>query len=666
MSASLEQSVRLAEGNLSLRVLMQEVLEEEGFELVDGADEMANLLVADVDSERSEEFDELLEAYRDGDRPVLLCGLRGSRDEYSPENWLNRPFDAAEFLTSCRSALGLETDSSFEDLEMPDDDEPTTREVDYDSEEMEEELGEGLGSLVTDAEVEDIVDSVDVEESDVEEESEEESEAEEESDVVEIDDASGMVLDVQEIDEPFTDGGSLSGDIESRALDISSLQEEAKRLEPASKISDPRTNPTLPDVPTYKEDEQGGGPEESSGLRRADSTAGPKPGTAESTGARRNPSASNPPVEPDSIVGAQVPAEGGQSPAAPGSAPTKGEKLPGGDNPPGGFQDSSVPQVSPQFEHGLSELATLLAESWNRIGLTARWEDRAERLKRTFDALLDGGLSRASDELERVPPAHGLSGTLQVFPSWQLIRLIRERELIGRLEISNESGGFVLYFDSASVVGVDDLQGRSEAMLLDCLREIESVDEEAYRDLSETLEDSFAAPLEMRLRSDGIVTESQLLEAREARAKWVMKEVLAANVGTFAFIHGNDESGQPWPVNELDLNIDVVMLDLVREGKVDHVGDEIIDETLWVTIPKRLEAADPSDFTVTELSILDLCVEPTYFEDVVESLEGSEDELRSDLEKLESVGFIERLADRIVERSSNQPKAQTSDSEQES
>jgi hypothetical protein len=290
--------------------------------------------------------------------------------------------------------------------------------------------------------------------------------------------------------------------------------------------------------------------------------------------------------------------------------------------------------------HELSELAGLLAQSWGRLGLTARWEDRSERLERIFSALVEGGLGQASEELERIPPAHGFTGSLDLFPPLELVQLIRRRKITGRLEISNESGEFVLYFDGNQLIGIDDLEGRSETMLLECLRESASVDNELYRELQNTVEDSLAAPLEMRLRSDQLVTEEQLLDARRRRAKQVVREVLDAISGNFAFIHGGDASGQPWPVNELGLSVDVLSLELLRNGDIEPTGRSDESAGAFVTAGDRLGDEQQTALALVEREILDVCRTPASRDDIGREVGGDPEEVEAGVERLCAVGFL--------------------------
>lgn len=623
MSGTAEHTVELAEGNRTLRGLIREILEQEGFDCVDGSESLADLLIVDVDS-----GDEIgaarRAAYRDADRPVLLCGLPNSRGDDEGAVWVDRPFNASDLIGGCREALGLETDPAPES--SPDPTEPsTTREVSYDSAEMEAQLGDL---------------EVFAEEGADDEGERDDAEATEASEILEIDDASSMVVDVQDLHEHFANSGSVSGDIETRHLDVDHLREEARELDPVTGFldDDSRTNPTVPDVPSGGESEESSLSEPSSGVGRADSTSNPNPGAADSTDARRDVSGGSGAMERD-VVDAHVPsgvADGGSSAASTSAElPTAGAADPG--EPPG-----SSPTTS-EFRRDLAELATLVANSWNRIGLTARWEDRAERLERTFEALLDDGVSGASDELERVPPAHGFSGTIDVFPTFDLVDLIRSRGLLGRLEVSNESGGFVLYFDGPRLVGVDDLEGRSESMLLDCLRQAESVDDQVYDEMRRSLDDSLAAPLEMRLRSDNLVTDSQLLDARRTRAKWVLKEILGTHTGNFAFVHGNDESGQPWPVNELGLQVDLLALELVREGAIESPVVDYGLKTTFVTVRERMREVGDELLAPVEKDVLDYCIQPAAVRELTDVLEAPEPEVQAAIERLEAVGFLTKL-----------------------
>lgn len=615
MSPPSEHSIELAEGNRTLYTLLSETLEEKGFEVrSQPEEEPTDLLAADVDSGVSD-LEERFESYRESSRPIVLYGVRGSNRDYDePDEWLDRPFEPAEFVAACRRALGLEERDSFAEIDETDAGE--SQRDGTDDEDADEPEAAESGEIQIDLDPE--ADAGD-----------------EEGEVLEIDDASSMVLDVSEVEElegGYGSGGSLGESTEREALDVESLEEAAEDLETGAALSDPEANPTLPEVPDGGE-RPGSAPEESSSIRQVDSNAGPASG-AESTGARSNPAPGSGPVEPDSVVGAQVPGGDGSPPAARG-----GESGPS----PGGEPDLQQPsgrRISPEFERELSEMAGLLAESWGRLGLTARWEDRTERLKRIFSALVEGGLGQASEELERIPPAHGFTGALEVFPPLDLVRLIRRRGFLGRLEISNESDGYVLYFDANRLVGIDDLEGRSEAMLLDCLRESASVDDELYRELRNTVEDSLAAPLEMRLRTEQLVTEEQLLDARRTRAKRVVEEVLNATTGNFAFIHGGDESGQPWPVNELGLSVDVLLLELLRNGDVESTTASEKSAEAFVTAGDRLGDEQQTALALVEREILDVCRNPASRDDIVREIGGDPAEVEGAVERLRAVGFL--------------------------
>src|SRR5699024_8807394 len=87
------------QGNPTLRRLIQDSLQEAGFEVLEaavergisGAAELGDLLVLDVDS-GLEYSDQILEQYKSAERPVLVCGLRGSRELYADADWIGRPF----------------------------------------------------------------------------------------------------------------------------------------------------------------------------------------------------------------------------------------------------------------------------------------------------------------------------------------------------------------------------------------------------------------------------------------------------------------------------------------------------------------------------------------------------------------------------------------------
>ncbi len=603
MSTSSGHSIELIQGNRSVRKLMETVLAEAGFEQVEDSESepLADLLIVDVDTADSN-AQTRRETYREADRPRLICGIGDPRGRAGEAHWLGRPFDDGELVAACRRTLGVQEDGSRgpEESDSEPSVRPATREVNYGTPEMEAEIDGELADLEAGPDGE--------------------TDGGEESEVVEIDDASSMVVDVRDLGGPIAGGGRFEGEVRERELDVERLSERAEQLEPIAPFEDSKTNPTMPEVPTGRE-ESGEGLEGNS-----------SPPSAASTGAHRKPSPESQPVEANSILGADS------------TGPAAGE---GARGEGGGVQGrtGSAPAVPSGFRADLQDLARRLANSWNRIGLTARWEDRAERLQRTFEALVEGGVRGASRELDRVPPAHGFSGTLELFAPFELIEVVQSRGFLGRLEISNEAGGYVLYVDGPWLVGVDDLEGRSDAMLLDCLREIEAFDTGVYRRLSRTLEESLTTPLEMRLRTDEeTVSEEALEEARRMRAKWVVKEVMQTEQGSFAFIAGGDESGQPWPVDELGVRFDSLALGLIRDGSCQPRLADVGPETTVVAVPSNSIGRDESDQTPLEVELQELTRAPCTVRRLTDAVEAPEPEVRQAVQRLEAVGLVQKVA----------------------
>jgi hypothetical protein len=583
---------------------MREVLTEEGFTcLDDDPDKPADLLVVDVENRVSGEGGRR-EVYRRQGRAVLACGL-GKGDEFDGDaHWLARPFNPEELVAACRKALGLESDTLTPvDSGATPTDKPATREIDYTEArvdgDIEDEIAQGGAGTSSESTTEDRQVGPD------------------DSEILEIDDASSMVVDVQELEEHVSRGGSFERMVFARDLDVGELYDKVDDLEPVEGFEDSKTNPTLPDVPTSKE-------EEGSGLEGNSS-----PPSAASTGKHANRSIGSEPREP-----------GGQR----GAERADVDSSPSIDQHKRGSSEASSESATRSFRRDFRELATRLANSWDRLGLTARWEDRAERLTRIFEALVERGLSGASRELERVPPAHGFSGTLEVFPPFQFIEVIVARNFLGRLEISNQAGGYVLYFDGPRLVGVDDLEGRSDAMLLDCLRQTEELDEESYQRLLGRVDESMTTPLEMRLRTEEIVTEAALDAARRTRAKWVLKEVMRMDRGTFAFIGGGDESGQPWPVNELNIHVDGLALELLREGSCEVDFPEVRGGATFVAVSEMMEAVDDRHLVELERKILANFGTPGSLGFLEETLEVSSRELVEALQRLAAVGLLQQIS----------------------
>lgn len=243
-------------------------------------------------------------------------------------------------------------------------------------------------------------------------------------------------------------------------------------------------------------------------------------------------------------------------------------------------------------------IATLLAEHWDRLGLTARPADRADRLQRVLTAMWRGGLESLIDELKRIPAVHGFSGRLETLSIEALLATISDRGLRGCLEIGMGGDSFVLYLDGGILDEVDSLGENTDGILLRSLRSMGALDEEVYRYYRRRRREQSGESLEMALRADAAVEEGHLLAAKKARAHRLVERMREGRSGTFAFIEVPRDSGQSWPIQSLG----VLVRDLldgpetgpVYPGKAGEAGGlaEMAAQESWaeqdvVTEPER-------------------------------------------------------------------------------
>ncbi|WP_230470095.1 DUF4388 domain-containing protein [Lujinxingia vulgaris] len=291
----------------------------------------------------------------------------------------------------------------------------------------------------------------------------------------------------------------------------------------------------------------------------------------------------SPSTFPEVPAGIEVPTIGGDATAISVVAPT-----------------SQVDRIT------LHQVAHLLAEHWERVGLSARATDRAERLERLLGAMVDGGIDRVAEELRRVPNARGFSGQIETLSVVDLLHTLRERRLRGRLEVSLPGRSFVLYVDGNVLHEIESLGESTDGMLLEVLRAEGAVDEGVYQRLSHDLRTGQfeEGPLEMFLRREQIVDDLRLLDARKGRARRLLGEICGGRRGGFAFIEVARDSSFAWPTRGLDLKIDTLLLEIMREVSLDTGHSEATARTRLVLDAGRAASVDPRALTDDERQLL--------------------------------------------------------------
>ncbi len=248
----------------------------------------------------------------------------------------------------------------------------------------------------------------------------------------------------------------------------------------------------------------------------------------------------------------------------------------------------------------LKNFSRMLAEAWGKVGLSARVEDRSDRINRILHALFEGGLDGAAHALQRIPQSEGFSGSLRALGVVGLFRTLRDRKLRGRLEVSTTEQAYVLYIDGGVLCDIDALAGDPEQLLLQILREHGAIDEMVYRNLS--MEEG--APVEMRLRMEGLVSEAALEQALRLRAREIFKRVCRARFGTFSFIEIFRGDSHAWPVRELRMSIDQALLEILREASFETEDSEATSRTKLMADATRMASIDMGSLTRTERELL--------------------------------------------------------------
>lgn len=571
MAWSEPSHIDICQGNATLRELMVTLLESAGHtvhartagevedEAVSGAAGLGDLLIVDVDS-GLEGVDELLTTYRSAVRPVLVCGLRASREHYPTAHWLARPFSGEQFLDLCRqilheSAMRAPGASGRARVDEAANEEASRHEQLLGAREVEELLsadqgrlralleaptnpanavsGPGLHDLAEDTE-----DTSSEPQNHPQMEQAPDSPAPATPDAHLAGDTDGFeTLDAEELFDaaPVAPGGELRGAIVRRRLVSEELQAQ---LGVAS----------LQDVPA---------------------PPAPRPGTQSLT---------LPEVPAVKLVDEFV-SDGADENSRPNPAMTHVTPV----GQPTTHTSGLYPPVA--LQPAIAAAAELLSHAWGNIGRLARAKDRAAHIRKVLSATLAGGHSAGASEVQRIPSAPGFSGDLAALGVLGLLETIRDRGLRGRLEVSVGAQDFVLYVQGATLDWIENLAGNDDRLLLDILLQMGCLAAEQYRALEHSLRDEFAPPLQMQLRgqhfgaNDGshpggqparMVSADNLREARRQRAFRLLTELTAAGAreradGSFAFIQVVAGGAHAWPVDALGLALQELIQAVRRE-----------------------------------------------------------------------------------------------------
>ncbi|RAL23599.1 hypothetical protein DL240_05415 [Lujinxingia litoralis] len=267
---------------------------------------------------------------------------------------------------------------------------------------------------------------------------------------------------------------------------------------------------------------------------------------------------------------------------------------------------TALEALNPVDPSRVHQVANLIAEHWDRLGLTSRPDDRAERLERLLNAMIHAGLDDVVAELRRVPKARGFSGSLETLPVVDLLHTVRERRLRGRLEVSMAGRSFVLYLEGNRLQEIESLGESTDGVLLEVLRAEGALDTSMYQELARQLRHGQLAggPLEMHLRRERLVDDLRLRDACKERARRLLRQLCATRRGGFAFVDVPQDSGFAWPVRGLNLKVDQLLLEILREVSLDTGHSEATARTRLVLDTGRAVSVDPDSLTSNERQLL--------------------------------------------------------------
>lgn len=533
--------IELYQGNPTLRALMKASLDEAGFAVSAHSDglsldaesaelpKLGDLLVVDLDSDLGD-LRALVEHYERAERPVLTCGVSASRERHRGELWLGRPFSPEYFVARCMVILGLDKLPRLAQGAQS----TATKTPDND-----DILGETR--QISAAEVERLKTQVGLEDGLAALKASHNAQLQEdESTALNQAPQTGAAGD-----EALSARAQprIVGEPKRRRLDAKELANKPPRdslLNPLSPLFERSSMMTVPELRAIQLSDE-------------------------------SDAAGSPIIDPE-------PAQGR---ATRPDNPTLG-------SPATSSHNSSI-NLAPGVEERVTGVAALLGEAWVAIGRLARAADRSAQIRRILRAAVAEGVGAAEDEVRRIPSAPGFGGDLAAMGVNDLLKTIAERQLRGRLELSIGAEDFVLFLDADRLDEVEDLSADHDLLLLDILRELDSLTEQDYTRLKRSLDDPLAPPVLSQLRGGGRsaqssahpgVTAQDVRRARRLRARRIFNLIRAAEqqhapAGNFAFISVRCGGGHAWPPEALRLDIQDLLEHNRREDSMEAPAEFI-------------------------------------------------------------------------------------------
>lgn len=261
----------------------------------------------------------------------------------------------------------------------------------------------------------------------------------------------------------------------------------------------------------------------------------------------------------------------------------------------------TLPQVDEETSLEIQSFARMMAEYLGHISLSVRVQDRSDRINRILHALFERGLDGAAQELRRIPAGTGFSGQIRALSVVGLFRTMREQRLRGCLEISTTHEAWALYVDAGMLVEVKGLAGDDDLYLLQALIDQGALEPEQAQTLD--LSDPHM-PLEMNLRRTNLVSPEALRAAHIFCAQRDFGRVCMARDGHFAFTEINAGDAQAWPVRSLEMNIEVLLLRIMRESSLNTGVSEATSRARLLPNPTSIASLPSDAFTKRERDVL--------------------------------------------------------------
>ena len=261
----------------------------------------------------------------------------------------------------------------------------------------------------------------------------------------------------------------------------------------------------------------------------------------------------------------------------------------------------ALPTVDEETSLEIQSFARMMAEYLGHISLSVRVQDRSDRINRILHALFERGLDGAAQELRRIPAGSGFSGQIRALSVVGLFRTIREQRLRGCLEVGTPHEAWAIYVDAGTLVEVKGLAGDDDLYLLQALIDQGALEPEQAKQLD--LSDPHM-PLEMVLRQTKIVSAEALRAAHMFCAQRDFGRVCMARDGHFAFTEINAGDAQAWPAQSLQMNIEALLLRIMRESSL-HTGvSEATSRARLLPNPTSIAALPSEAFTKRERDVL--------------------------------------------------------------